>query len=130
MLGKKDDVELKIGQLSREFGVTLRALRLYEEKGLISPQRTAGCRGGSYDRLYSIDDRIRLSLILDLKACGFGLKEINELLKSAPRARTIGGLRLPQSTLRECLDVLTSTKSRVSRVLAYVRKRTKKKTTR
>ena len=47
-----------IGELSREFGVTLRALRFYENKGLISPQRDG------LNRLYSQGDRTRLALIL------------------------------------------------------------------
>ena len=47
-----------IGELSREFGVTLRALRFYENKGLISPHRDG------LNRLYSQGDRTRLALIL------------------------------------------------------------------
>ncbi len=56
-----------IGELSREFGVTLRALRFYENKGLISPHRDG------LNRLYSQGDRTRLALILKGKKLGFTL---------------------------------------------------------
>jgi DNA-binding transcriptional MerR regulator len=63
-----------IGDLSREFGVTLRTLRFYEDKGLISPQR----RGTT--RLYNRRDRARLQLILRGKKVGFSLEDIKEML--------------------------------------------------
>src|SRR5215212_10005592 len=63
-----------IGELSREFGVTLRALRFYENKGLISPQRDG------LNRLYSLGDRNRLALILKGKKLGFTLGEIREMI--------------------------------------------------
>lgn len=63
-----------IRQLSKEFDVTARALRFYEDKGLISPER----RGQT--RLYSARDRARLQLILRGKRLGFSLHEINEIL--------------------------------------------------
>jgi DNA-binding transcriptional MerR regulator len=63
-----------IGELSREFGVTLRALRFYENKGLISPQRDG------LNRLYSQADRSRLTLILKGKKLGFTLGEIRQMI--------------------------------------------------
>src|SRR5437868_14041112 len=65
---------LTIGELSREFGVTLRALRFYENKGLISPQRDG------LSRLYSQGDRTRLALILKGKKLGFTLGEIRQMI--------------------------------------------------
>src|SRR5262249_41987406 len=67
-------VEFTIGELSREFGVTLRALRFYENKGLISPQRDG------LNRLYSQGDRTRLALILKGKKLGFTLGEIRQMI--------------------------------------------------
>jgi len=61
-----------IGQLAEEFGVTSRALRLYEEEGLLGPQRE-GTR-----RIYSERDRVRLRLILRGKRLGWSLAEIRE----------------------------------------------------
>ena len=63
-----------IRQLSKEFDVTARALRFYEDKGLISPERKG------QTRLYSPRDRARLQLILRGKRLGFSLVEIHEIL--------------------------------------------------
>jgi DNA-binding transcriptional MerR regulator len=63
-----------IGELSKEFGVTARALRFYEDKGLISPQREG------LNRLYSYRDRSRLQMILRGKRVGLTLVEIREIL--------------------------------------------------
>ncbi len=63
-----------IGDLAGEFGVTPRALRFYEEEGLIAPQREGGAR------VYSRRDRARLVWILRAKSVGFSLDEIGEWL--------------------------------------------------
>ena len=65
---------LTIGDLSREFGVTLRTLRFYEDKGLLSPKR----QGTS--RIYNRRDRARLKLALLGKKVGFSLVEIKEMI--------------------------------------------------
>ncbi|MEF2547307.1 MerR family DNA-binding transcriptional regulator [Aurantimonas sp. E1-2-R+4] len=65
----------KIGDLSKEFGVTLRTLRFYEDRGLLSPER----RGTT--RLYSRRDRTRLRLILLAKTLGFSLTEAKQLIE-------------------------------------------------
>lgn len=64
-----------IGHLAREFGVTIRTLRYYEELGLLSPDRQEG------GRQYSARDRARLILILQGRAVGMPLAEIGTLLK-------------------------------------------------
>ena len=61
-----------IGELAEEFGVTSRALRLYEEEGLLKP-----CREGTR-RIYGERDRVRLRLILRGKRLGWSLSEIRE----------------------------------------------------
>ena len=61
-----------IGELAAEFGVTSRALRLYEEEGLLNPIRE-GTR-----RIYRERDRVRLRLILRGKRLGWSLAEIRE----------------------------------------------------
>lgn len=63
-----------IGELSREFDATARALRFYEDKGLLHPQRDG------LNRLYSVRDRARLQLILRGKRVGFTLAEIREMI--------------------------------------------------
>ena len=63
-----------IGDLSREFGVTTRTIRFYEDQGLLSPTRNG------QNRIYQVRDRVRLKLILRGKRLGFSLKEINKLI--------------------------------------------------
>lgn len=63
-----------ISQLAREFDVTPRALRFYEDKGLLTPRRDG------LNRVYSHRDRARLKLILRGKRVGLSLIEIKELL--------------------------------------------------
>jgi DNA-binding transcriptional MerR regulator len=63
-----------ITDLAREFAVTNRAIRFYEDEGLISPDRD-GQR-----RVYNQRDRIRLMLILRGRRLGFSLKEIREII--------------------------------------------------
>ena len=63
-----------ISDLSEEFGVTARALRFYEDEGLISPERVG------LARVYSTRDRARLAWILRGKRVGFSLSDIREMI--------------------------------------------------
>jgi DNA-binding transcriptional MerR regulator len=69
-----DVLTYSIGDLAREFGVSLRTLRFYEDRGLISPWRDG------ITRVYSARDKARLSLILKGKQLGFTLTEIRAML--------------------------------------------------
>ncbi|MGN2391474.1 MerR family transcriptional regulator [Pelomicrobium sp. G1] len=62
-----------ITELAREFGVTTRTIRFYEDRGLLSPAREGR------HRIYSHRDRVRLKLTLRGKRLGFSLSEIKEL---------------------------------------------------
>ncbi|MEK9751675.1 MAG: MerR family DNA-binding transcriptional regulator [Rhodospirillaceae bacterium] len=63
-----------IAELAREFDVTTRTIRFYEDKGLISPER----RGQR--RIYHARDRVRLQLVMRGKRLGFSLDEIQEII--------------------------------------------------
>jgi len=63
-----------IADLAREFGVTTRTIRFYEDEGLIKPRRHG------LSRIYSAGDQARLGWILRGKRLGFSLAEIRELL--------------------------------------------------
>jgi DNA-binding transcriptional MerR regulator len=63
-----------ITELCNEFGITLRTIRFYEDKGLLLPRRVNGAR------VYSRRDRARLALILRSKAIGASLEEIKHFL--------------------------------------------------
>lgn len=63
-----------ITDLTKEFGVTARALRFYEDEGLIAPARVG------LSRVYSKRDRARLAWIMRAKNVGFSLNEIREMI--------------------------------------------------
>lgn len=63
-----------IRDLTREFGVSARTLRFYEEKGLLDPRRKGE------QRLFSRRDRARLRYVLMGKSVGFSLEEVREML--------------------------------------------------
>lgn len=63
-----------IGDLAADLGVSSRAIRFYEDQGMLSPQRVGG------NRVYSQRDLARLKLILRGKRLGFSLHDIRELL--------------------------------------------------
>ncbi len=63
-----------IADLAREFGISTRAIRFYETKGLLSPERVGGTR------VFRRRDRARLSLILRGKRLGFSLRDISDYL--------------------------------------------------
>jgi DNA-binding transcriptional MerR regulator len=70
----RDRHQYSISDLSEEFGVTARALRFYEDEGLIAPVR----RGTT--RIYTKRDRARLAWILRAKRVGFSLADIREMI--------------------------------------------------
>jgi DNA-binding transcriptional MerR regulator len=64
-----------ISELAKEFGVTTRTIRFYEDQGLVSPKRSGATR------VFSDRDRVRLKLALRGKRLGFSLAEIRELFE-------------------------------------------------
>ena len=64
-----------IGDLAHELDISTRTIRYYEERGLLSPQRT----DQTQQRLYTPADRVRLILLLRAKGLGFALDDIREL---------------------------------------------------
>ena len=80
-----------ISELAREFDITPRTIRFYEDQGLITPTRNG------QHRVYSSRDRVRLRLILRGKRLGFSLAESKELIE----------LYDPESCNRLQLETLT-----------------------
>ncbi len=74
MLSKTTQDSYTISELVKEFGVTSRALRLYEELGLVAPRREGT------KRIYADRDRVRLRLILRGKRLACSLSEIKDIL--------------------------------------------------
>lgn len=88
-----------IAQLAREFALTTRAIRFYEDQGLITPER----RGSR--RIYHARDRVRLKLILRGKRLGMSLAEIREILDLYDADKT------ERSQLERFVEVLASRRS-------------------
>ena len=100
-------VAFTIGELSREFGVTLRALRFYENKGLISPHRDG------LNRLYSQGDRTRLALILKGKKLGFTLGEIRQMIAVEEGHADAEALTLSREKCLEQIELLERQKAEI-----------------
>jgi DNA-binding transcriptional MerR regulator len=89
-----------ISDVARDFDVTLRTLRFYEARGLVSPRREG------MNRYYSEQDRARLTLILKGKKLGFPLTEIRAMVSQNPGSK--GGLILSMKQIDEQLTLLRS----------------------
>lgn len=74
MPSRADSVTFSISDLAREFALTTRAIRFYEDEGLLAPRRNGR------SRVYGERERVRIKLILRGKRLGLSLSEIRELL--------------------------------------------------
>jgi DNA-binding transcriptional MerR regulator len=102
-----------ITELCREFNVTPRTLRFYEQKGLLSPAR----RG--WTRLFSYRDRARLQLILRGKRVGFALEEIKEMLDLYNlRDGQVTQLKVASVKMRERLEALRKQRVELEEAIA------------
>ncbi|MEW6983459.1 MerR family DNA-binding transcriptional regulator [Colwelliaceae bacterium 6471] len=77
-----NQVTYSIGNLAKEFDITTRSIRFYEDQGLISPVRNG------QTRIYNQRDRVRLKLILRGKRLGFSLSETGRLFELYDADRT------------------------------------------
>jgi DNA-binding transcriptional MerR regulator len=119
--------ELTISQMSRLFGVSLRTLRFYEDRGLIKPRREGNAR------YYRGTDRVRMEMILKGKKLGFTLTEIQDLIGGKGATETtdledqlnpqqivtqIGHLERQRSEIDGAIERLRATQSRLAQSVA------------
>ncbi len=97
---------LTIGELAREFDLTTRAIRFYEDSGLLTPQRSGR------NRVYTQRDRTRLKLTLRGKRLGLTLAEVKELVDMYESPRDT----LPQ--LKKFLVVLAAHREQLEQQMA------------
>jgi DNA-binding transcriptional MerR regulator len=74
MPSRPHPVTYSISELAKEFALTTRAIRFYEDEGLLTPRRSGR------SRVYSERERVRIKLVLRGKRLGLSLSEIRELL--------------------------------------------------
>ncbi|MEP6740334.1 MAG: MerR family DNA-binding transcriptional regulator [Caldimonas sp.] len=98
-----------IGELAREFGLTTRAIRFYEDCGLLAP-----ARAGRH-RVYTARDRARLTLTLRGKRLGLKLSQVKELVDMYETRRD------SESQLRRFVDVLARQRADLEARLADLR---------
>ena len=121
-----------ITELAREFDITARAIRFYEDQGLLSPSREGA---GGRNRVYTPRDRTRLKLTLRGKRLGLALSEIKSLVDmyespkdtSAQMNRFLGVLAQLRETLEQqrediemALAEITAHEDECQRMLAEV----------
>jgi DNA-binding transcriptional MerR regulator len=115
--------EMTISQMSRLFGVSLRTLRFYEDRGLIKPRREGNAR------FYRGADRVRMEMILKGKKLGFTLTEIQDLIEGKGATETpdledqlnaqqivtqIGHLERQRGEIDSAIERLRATQSRLA----------------
>jgi DNA-binding transcriptional MerR regulator len=101
--------QYSISDLAKEFDLTTRAIRFYEDMGLLEPERSGP---GGRNRIYSARDRTRLKLTLRAKRLGLSLKEGKELIDMYDSPRDTG----PQ--LKKFLIVLAEHRRQLESQLA------------
>jgi len=98
-----------ISDLAREFDLTTRAMRFYEDMGLLQPERSGP---GGRNRVYSARDRTRLKLTLRAKRLGLSLSEAKEIIDMYDSPRDTG----PQ--LRKFLAILAQHRRQLEEQMA------------
>jgi DNA-binding transcriptional MerR regulator len=98
-----------ISDLAKEFDLTTRAMRFYEDMGLLQPERSGP---GGRNRIYSARDRTRLKLTLRAKRLGLSLSEAREIIDMYDSPRDTG----PQ--LRKFLAVLAQHRQQLEEQMA------------
>lgn len=109
------DATYTITELAREFGLTTRAIRFYEDHGLIAPTRAGR------NRIYGNRDKVRLKLTLRGKRLGLSLSEIRELIDMYDAAKDehaqVGRL---QQVLRKRRSILEQQREDIEVVLGEI----------
>ncbi len=112
--GKHEEHFYTIGDLSREFGVTLRTLRFYEDRGLIKPKRSG------LTRLYNETARMRVQEVINATRLGFTLTEILDLMGKdgggKPKA-----LKLSKTQIAQQLTQLEQQKVEVEKAISRLK---------
>jgi DNA-binding transcriptional MerR regulator len=105
---------LKVGELARRTGLTVRTLHHYDEIGLLKPS----LHTESGHRLYTADDVARLQQVLSLRQLGFSLEEVRDCL-DRPGFSPVEVIRLHVARLREQIELQRGLCERLEALVAY-----------
>ena len=106
---------ISIGELARNFEVSLRTLRFYEDRGLLTPRREGSAR------LYSQRDKTRLESILRCKQLGFTLNEIRAMIADAGKRPASGGFQPRQEQIKAQIAFLERQRTDIEGALSALR---------
>ena len=109
MAAAQSSTTYTISDLAREFDLTTRAIRFYEDMGLLQPERSGP---GGRNRVYSSRDRTRLKLTLRAKRLGLSLTEARDIIDMYDSPRDTG----PQ--LRKFLTILAQHRQQLEEQMA------------
>src|SRR3712207_5641353 len=109
MAAPQSQTTFTISDLAREFDLTTRAIRFYEDMGLLQPERSGP---GGRNRVYSARDRTRLKLTLRAKRLGLSLSEAREIIDMYDSPRDTG----PQ--LKKFLAILSQHRKQLEEQMA------------
>lgn len=104
-----------IADLSQEFGISTRAIRFYEAKGLLNPERVGGTR------VFRRRDRARLILILRGKRLGFSLRDISDYLSLYDAQSQTAQTKLLVAKVDERLELLERQKADLETTIGELR---------
>ncbi len=108
-MGNTNPTTYTISELAKEFDLTTRAIRFYEDMGLLAPTRSGP---GGRSRIYSARDRTRLRLLLRAKRLGLSLTEAKDIIDLYDSPRDSG------AQLRKFLEVLAQHRQHIEAQLA------------
>ena len=110
-------MKISISALSIAYGLSSEALRYYEEKGLLSPERTSS----SGFRKFSMEDVQRLGIIKSLQRQGFSLDEIRHVMNDCPLSELIAMMDEKRKQLDDQITLSLSIHSRISHATDLLR---------
>jgi DNA-binding transcriptional MerR regulator len=111
----KDEI-LTISQMAEKFGVTPRALRFYESKGLLAPAREGRAR------IYKQDDQQHLLLILKGRKLGFTIAEISRMIAAEDGRASQQVLKMTREKCLEQIELLERQMNETKEALVELRK--------
>jgi DNA-binding transcriptional MerR regulator len=109
------DIAYSIGDLARKFNVSLRTLRFYESRGLLSPSRAGR------QRVYPRKQADRLNVILKAKKLGFTLAEIRQMIAEGRDEASRQALKLSREKCLEQIGVFERKLAEIEEALAELR---------